>query len=847
MSDDLRQSSAPERRGRATSRPRVASSDLLAKDLLLRLTPTIQLDSRPAANATAFLEELSRCSGLKGWLVSWSPEGREAAWVPSGASEPFPLELGMDAGGLLRRALEDNRPVIVREQGDSANAPERRFLRLGEGGGWAFLPLALAGRVTGALVLKAASRGHLSGRSTAAIEAVLPLATSIVRSCLARDQMDARFEERTSELALLYEMSRSLGFSVRPEEVVQRIASSLRTVLDARLCAFSIPAQGGEELRLHLSSEVGGLVLEDLRAQVSGELARLTGACPERTDVHVQPGEPGGGPVSFGEIGPPSHVPLLARGEVLGLLTVFPRAGTDFGEGAMRLLYTIANQASQTLDRLRTSQQAEDDKIHSMLDSMADGVILLDGRLRPVMLNPAARAYLSILGGRRDEGEPLERLGGIRLDATLREMDPTDTGPKVFETSVQGRTFSVTCSPVNLGDEAPGMVVVLSDITKARSLQEQLAQNEKLAAMGRVIGGVAHELNSPLASVVLGAQLLQREDVSGEVRTRVTFIVDEAERCQRVVQDLLYRAHPHRVLDLNEAIGSVAEILRHQLEKDRIVLELDLQRGLRRVLGDGHSLRQVLINIVQNAQHAMAGRGSGRVFVRTRGDERTVRVEVIDDGPGIPSEYLSRVFEPFFTTKEVGKGTGLGLNLAYQTVEKHGGSIKAENPPGGGALFTIELPAHEGDDEAREEESREAGQGSGGGGHGMPPVRERGGRILVVEDEKPLADVMIEALQLQGHVIDAAGDGKTALSMIGSGDYDVIITDLKMPNMGGREFYAHVAKARPELARRIIFSTGDTANPETRAFFREVGNPCLRKPFNLADLLRLVDSVSDQA
>jgi two-component system NtrC family sensor kinase len=688
------------------------------------------------------------------------------------------------------------------------------------------------------------SRGHLSGRSGAAIDAVLPLATAIVRSSLAQEQIDGRVEEQTSEIALLYEMSRSLGFAVHPEEVFDLIDSSLLTVLGARLCAFSIPGQDGEELSLHLSAAAGGLVVEDLRDQISAELSRLTGRHPSRTIVNVHSGDPVEGEVPFGQVGSPTHVPLLAHGEILGLLSVFPPEGAAFGEGRRRLLYTIANQASQTLDRLRTTQEAEDSKIHSMLESMADGVILLDGRLRPVMCNPAARSYLSIIKGREENGEPLESLGEVRLDTTLREMERAEAGPRTFDVLIEGRVFSVTCSPVKgLGDEIRGMVVVVSDITRARSLQEQLAQSEKLSAIGQMISGVAHELNNPLASVMGYAQLLQRERVDQEVKRKLDLIAREAKRCQRVVQDLLgfarLGAEGKSVIDLNETIESLAGLLGHQLELENIALDFDLQPRLSRVLGDPHSLRQVFINIIQNAQHAMAGRG-GRVTVRTRGDERSIRAEIVDDGPGIPAENLKRIFDPFFTTKEVGKGTGLGLSLAYGTVKDHGGSIRVESRAGGGAIFSIELPAQGGVPETSDDPGAEVE--SGDCGDGMPPVRERGGRILVVEDEKSLADVMVEILQSYGHVIDTAGDGQTAWAMTLSHDYDLIITDLKMPNMNGREFYANVAKAKPALARRIIFSTGDTASPETRAFFKEVGNPFIRKPFNLADLVRMVDA-----
>ncbi|MFQ5701096.1 MAG: response regulator, partial [Acidobacteriota bacterium] len=198
----------------------------------------------------------------------------------------------------------------------------------------------------------------------------------------------------------------------------------------------------------------------------------------------------------------------------------------------------------------------------------------------------------------------------------------------------------------------------------------------------------------------------------------------------------------------------------------------------------------------------------------------------------------------YFFLGTIAAVTGLGLSLAYGTVRQHGGTLRAESRPGEGSTFVVELPFAPAGVTQREPEADAAARPSPfvSVPAGATPGSS-GRKILIVEDEAPLAEVVAEVLQMNGHAVDTAVDGRTAKARIAAVDYDVIISDLKMPNMNGMELYRHVHAVDPDLARRIIFSTGDSVNPDTLAFFEEVGNRHLTKPFDLAELVNTVNGV----
>jgi two-component system NtrC family sensor kinase len=259
-----------------------------------------------------------------------------------------------------------------------------------------------------------------------------------------------------------------------------------------------------------------------------------------------------------------------------------------------------------------------------------------------------------------------------------------------------------------------------------------------------------------------------------------------------------------------------------------------LAAGLPQVFADGHQLQQVLLNLVINAEQAMlSASGRGILVVRTWHDaeQESVILEINDDGPGIPDELQPKIFDPFFTTKEVGKGTGLGLTVAYAIVQEHGGSLRLESRPNAGASFFVEVPVS----------GRQLGPAGTMRTRLSEPVKALvGAAILVVEDEAKLASAVVDALRDAGYVVQHAADGVEALAKVAADAFDLVICDLKMPRLDGKAFYRELATAAPALVTRVIFVTGDEAGTDAEQFLQESGCRWLAKPFRLGDLLRAV-------
>jgi|GEM_PF-900079 len=376
--------------------------------------------------------------------------------------------------------------------------------------------------------------------------------------------------------------------------------------------------------------------------------------------------------------------------------------------------------------------------------------------------------------------------------------------------------------------------------------QNQLVQAEKMSVVGQLVSGVAHELNNPLAGVLGYSQLLLRMDLSEEVRRGLDKIESEAERCRRIVQNLLIFARKNkpqkRPVDLNSMLESVLELKAYQFKVDGVRVVRDLQKNLPRTMADASQLQQVLMNIVHNAQQAMGEqKGSAVLTVKTRYQEGRIRLEISDTGPGIAPENLTRIFDPFFTTKEVGQGTGLGLSICYGIIQEHRGRIWAESRLGAGSTFNLEIPV-QGEDRIPVEEKPVL--------HRAPPppepVPESAGdtaRILVVDDEPSILDILYDVLRMDGHQIETAVNGRLALTKLSSGSFDVVISDLKMPGMSGQELYRQLQKTESALLSRIIFTTGDVANQDTQNFLQESRTPYLQKPFDLNEVRRLVQEI----
>ncbi|MDA1093492.1 MAG: response regulator [Acidobacteria bacterium] len=373
---------------------------------------------------------------------------------------------------------------------------------------------------------------------------------------------------------------------------------------------------------------------------------------------------------------------------------------------------------------------------------------------------------------------------------------------------------------------------------QGRDLSQQLGQAEKMAALGQTVSGVAHELNNPLATILALAERLAARPVDTETRRGLETILGESERAAKIVRNLLTFARKRNTtraqVDLNAVVRETFALRAYEQRLSNITTVDALARGLPQLFADPHQVKQILLNLIINAEQAMLGaHGRGTLVARTwyDSDNDCVRLELNDDGPGVPEEVRTKIFEPFFTTKAVGKGTGLGLAVAYALVEEHGGRISVESEPGAGASFFVSFPAATGMRSTRPAAVT------------LPPPVASGSTVLVVEDEPALASAVADALTDAGYRVDRAGDGEEALERIATKVFDLVVCDLKMPRVDGPAFYRILSQRKPSLARHVLFVTGDVAGTEAERFLLESGCRWLLKPFRLADLLRVASEV----
>jgi signal transduction histidine kinase len=369
--------------------------------------------------------------------------------------------------------------------------------------------------------------------------------------------------------------------------------------------------------------------------------------------------------------------------------------------------------------------------------------------------------------------------------------------------------------------------------------RESLHQSEKLSALGGLLAGVAHELNNPLSVVVGRAIQLQERAASAADREVAAKISAAAERCSRIVRTFLAMARrqetPRTPTSVNEVILDALDVLGYTLRSSGVEVDTRLAQDLPLVMADASQLGQVFLNLFANAQQAMASHAGARrleVCTRLADDGATVLVEVADSGPGVPVEMAPRIFEPFFTTKAVGEGTGVGLSVSLGLMQAHGGSLRLlPQQPGSGARFELRLPALR---EPAPPARAQAGAGAASPGSA---------RILVVDDEVEIAEILQEILTPAGHAVTLAHSGEAALRTLADGSFDLVLTDLKMPGIDGPALYHEIEKRHPQLASRVIVITGDTLGTGARDFVAATQIMVIDKPFVPQDVLARVSEV----
>ncbi len=436
--------------------------------------------------------------------------------------------------------------------------------------------------------------------------------------------------------------------------------------------------------------------------------------------------------------------------------------------------------------------------------------------------------------------DPAER---ERAQAEYRRRGRLDAYETVYRRADGSEIpVALTTRPIVYDGCDDAVVTSVFDLTELKAAQreitqqrEALYQSEKLNALGTLLAGVAHELNNPL-SVVVGQALLLRETVEdSKIAKRAEKIGKAADRCARIVRTFLAMARhqePQRTpIDLCQVLDGALDITGYALRSACIEVQREGETELPPVFADADQLNQVMTNLILNAQQAMSERPAPRrltLSARHDGAAGMVVLEVGDNGPGIPPALRPRIFEPFFTTKRAGMGTGVGLAVSRGIVESHGGSITVDASPEGGALFTIALPVST---------ATEAAYYSACGA----PKAPAGQRVLVVDDEYEVTQMLSEILIAAGHRVTVAHSGNEALRRLERESFDVILSDLHMPCLDGPGLYRRLGEGGGTQGARIVFITGDTLSPEIDSFLAETGLPCLDKPFTPEEIRAAVE------
>jgi two-component system NtrC family sensor kinase len=364
-----------------------------------------------------------------------------------------------------------------------------------------------------------------------------------------------------------------------------------------------------------------------------------------------------------------------------------------------------------------------------------------------------------------------------------------------------------------------------------RRTQEQLLHSEKLAAVGQLISGVAHELNNPLTAILGYSQLLTSSGQVGPLALGYAEkLYKQAQRTHRIVQNLLSFARQHKPervpVQVNAILEDTLALRDYDLRMSQIRVHLDLASDIPEAPADPHQLQQVFLNLINNAVDAILEKGAeGDLWVRTGVEGRQLFIEFTDSGPGVKDS--SRVFDPFYTTKPVGKGTGLGLSICYGIITEHGGTVRVKNRPPRGASFRVELPLH------RMRVKRPAAGGD------KPAARS--GRILVVDGNESVLESVASVLRSSEYRVETAKSLADARKLFASDAFDLVIADWQLAaHENGRNALDVPDSGTPGLGPRILWICSVIPDKEGKPASATPGAGILQKPFQAADLLAAV-------
>ena len=575
-------------------------------------------------------------------------------------------------------------------------------------------------------------------------------------------------------------------------------------------------------------------------------------------------------------------LPLRNAGKPIGLAFIgWQRESAPIDVAPLRMLAdalalaapaALGNSANQPLrlvkqfapDIFRTRALEAEALLAGLADSTDSGIVLFDPTGNVRLANDRFAQFFGLSRTEISEAQTWTTLASsvaghfLEPEKLLRRWNEIANRPREVSwdelelSRPTARTIERFGRPVlDAGNELLGRLEIYRDVTGQRMVQSKLLQTEKMAGLGQLVSGIAHELNNPLTSIIGYSQLLLGRRLTAPQEADGRLIHQEAERAARIVKNLLLfarEARPERrPVNLNEIVERTLALRNYELRVENIELAQDLAQDLPPVMADSAQLQQVLLNLLVNAEQAIRqGSGEGSIRVRTRKTLRgRVSFEILDSGPGIPQEIIPRIFDPFFSTKPSGAGTGLGLSITCGIVKEHGGDISVQSQLGHGAKFTVELPATI---QSVAPPPAQPGSSITKKNPTAVTVRAmRGERVLVVEDEPTVAHLIADVLSEEGHKVEIVLDGRDGLDRATAGDYALIICDLRMPHLDGRAIYRQLVALGSPMRHRLMFVTGDTLAPRTLEFLEKSGLPFLAKPFLVEELKAVVERALDAA
>ncbi len=646
-----------------------------------------------------------------------------------------------------------------------------------------------------------------------------------------REELAGQLEHRISELFTLRELGYVLSDSFQAERIVEQVVR----YLDRFVQAEGVMVVLVEDPRwLRVVAAQGSLAAAKGRRIPRSDVSLVTAALDRgRIEVEHRLDAPEVRVLYDLKAHSAAVVPLRSRDETLGAIAVTDHPGGPFSTEDLWLLSTVATSASVVLANSQLFAKVEHGRLQweTAFDAMREGIAVLnpDGTIQRSnrALASMARAEPAQLQGK--PFAPLLFDDPAPALAYMRQVQSAGSAKTPGATAGrQGGLLRLTLAPLGGAFGHGAMVALVEDVTVQRAMEAQLIQSEKMAAIGQLVSGVAHELNNPLTSIAgLAELLLEREPLADSPRQHVRIIHDQAERAGRIVRNLLTFARKETtqkaLVDLNDVIGRTSSLVAYDLRLREVELDNQLSGEPVVIHGDPHELQQVLLNLLTNAIQALAALPPGRrrcITLRTSRRDGNAVLEVCDSGDGVRDEHRVRLFTPFFTTKPAGQGTGLGLSLSYGIAKAHGGSLSYERAPNGGANFVLALPLAE-------------AQVSD-----MPGSTTR--HILVAGQDPAIQRLVSALFAPDGHVVDAAPELRHLRALLDVREYDLVVADGESLADQDMPMVTLLQRVRPTWAGRTVVIGGSPGRADA--------NParCLAKPLDVRLLRQLAEQIFEQ-